>query len=138
MHRIAVESIAGLLEADEPAFFTPQNVAEFWNVATRPNVNNGLGLSVSQTLAEVTKFERFLTLLPDSSAVYPEWRRLVSTHAVTGVKVHDARLVAAMNVHRISRLLTFNVSDFARYAVETLDPVRLASCAMNQGRTVET
>jgi hypothetical protein len=33
---------------------------------------------------------------------------------VIGAKVHDARLVAAMNVHGARRLLTFNAGDFTR------------------------
>ncbi|HJT69510.1 MAG TPA: hypothetical protein VJ731_04885 [Terriglobales bacterium] len=32
-----------------------------------------------------------------------------------GVQVHDARLVAAMRVHGVKRILTFNDKDFARY-----------------------
>jgi predicted nucleic acid-binding protein len=31
------------------------------------------------------------------------------------VQVHDARLVAAMRVHSVKRILTFNDKDFARY-----------------------
>ena len=45
-----------------------------------------------------------------------EWRNLVVAHSVTGVKVHDARLVAAMRVYGISHLLTFDAEDFRRYA----------------------
>jgi len=33
----------------------------------------------------------------------------------TGVQAHDARLVAAMNVYGVSRILTFNAQDFTRY-----------------------
>ena len=36
---------------------------------------------------------------------------------------HDARLVAAMERHRISFILTFNTSDFARYPnIQSLTP----------------
>jgi predicted nucleic acid-binding protein len=42
---------------------------------------------------------------------------------VSGVQVHDARLVAAMRVHGVKRILTFNERDFARYAdVEAVHP----------------
>ena len=34
---------------------------------------------------------------------------------VSGQKVHDARLVAAMNVHDVKTILTFDVDDFSRY-----------------------
>ena len=45
----------------------------------------------------------------------PEWERLVDHYQVKGKNGHDARLVAAMIVHGIERLLTFNVADFRRY-----------------------
>jgi predicted nucleic acid-binding protein len=32
-----------------------------------------------------------------------------------GVQVHDARLVAAMKAHGVTRILTINVTDFSRY-----------------------
>jgi predicted nucleic acid-binding protein len=68
-HTLAVESVARLLAAGELVYFTLQNISEFWNVATRPAPNNGLGFSVALVLGEIEKIERFLTLLPDSLAV---------------------------------------------------------------------
>jgi predicted nucleic acid-binding protein len=124
-HTLAVESIAKLLAAAEPVYFTLQNISEFWNVATRPVVNNGLGFSVALALGEVGKIERFLTLLPDSPAVYTEWKSLVVRHGVMGSKVHDAKLVATMQVHGIRRILTFNTNDFARYDIEAIHPSSL-------------
>jgi predicted nucleic acid-binding protein len=56
-----------------------------------------------------------VTLLPDSPATYPEWKRLVIKHSVQGTKVHDTRLVAAMNAHGVGRIFTFNADDFRRY-----------------------
>ena len=35
------------------------------------------------------------------------WSRLVATHGVIGSQVYDARLVAAMMVHTVRRILTF-------------------------------
>lgn len=121
-HAVAIESIALLLDRGEPVHFTPQNVAEFWNVATRPCANNGLGLSIALVAREIEDIDRVMTLLPDTPAIYAEWKRLVTRHEVRGVKVHDARLVAAMNVHGVRRILTFNVADFARFDVEALHP----------------
>jgi predicted nucleic acid-binding protein len=83
-HAVAVENVARLLSAGEPVCFTPQNIAEFWNVATRPVGHNGLGFSVGLALHEVEKIERVLTLLSDSPATYEEWKRLVLRHAVMG------------------------------------------------------
>jgi predicted nucleic acid-binding protein len=55
-------------------------------------------------------------LLPDIPAIHEEWRKLLVMHNVSGVQVHDARLVAAMRVYGVKRILTFNHRDFARYA----------------------
>jgi hypothetical protein len=63
----------------------------------------------------VRLIERFYRFLPDSAAVHAERRRLLVAHSVAGVQVHDARIVAAMNVHGVTHRLTLNVPDFARY-----------------------
>ena len=104
---------------------TPQNFVEFWNVATRPTERNGFGL-VSAKADRLLRFvERLFPLLPDSPAVYTEWRRLVVSFGVSGVQVYDARLVAAMRVHGVTHILTLNTSDFVRYrtgGIVAVDP----------------
>jgi predicted nucleic acid-binding protein len=119
---VAIESVARLIETDEPVYFTLQNISEFWNVATRPLSGNGLDLSINRVQAEVEKIEQYLDLLPDTPAVYEEWRRLVFAHGVRGKKVHDAKLIATMNVHGVRRILTFDIGDFARYDIEAIHP----------------
>jgi predicted nucleic acid-binding protein len=126
-HRVAVESVAKLLGDGERLCYTPQNIAEFWNVATRPADKNGMGLPVALVRAEVVKIESLLTLLPDSSLAYVQWKRLVLRHEVQGVQVHDARLVALMSVHGVRRILTFNTGDFTRYDIEVLQPASIVT-----------
>jgi predicted nucleic acid-binding protein len=51
------------------------------------------------------------------------WEALVVAHACHGRVSYDARLVAAMRTHGITRLLTINTTDFARYpGITILDP----------------
>ena len=97
---------------------TSQNFAEFWNVSTRPTDRNGFGRTPFETNQLLQRLERLFPLLPDSPDVYPVWRRLVVDHRVSGVQVHDARLVAAMVSHGVRHILTFNTADFNRYAPE--------------------
>jgi predicted nucleic acid-binding protein len=126
MHTDAVRAVSVLLTRGERVCVFPQNLIEFWNVATRPVSVNGLGFSLAQTEAEVNSIESLLVVLPDSPAIYPEWRRLVVAHSVSGKQVHDARIVAAMNVHNVTHILTFNLDDFKRYPCITLtDPVSI-------------
>lgn len=96
--------------------FTHQNIAELWNAMTRPVNRNGFGLTVTEAEREVRAIESGMSLLADSEAVYREWRTIVVQYAVSGVQVHDARLVAAMKVHGVSHILTLNVTDFDRYS----------------------
>ena len=106
---------------------TSQNFAEFWNVATRPANQNGFGHTIFETEQLLLGLEKFFRLLPDSPDVYPEWKRLVVKYDVSGVQVHDARLVASMIVHKVTHILTFNVTDFERYEPEEIVAVDPAS-----------
>jgi predicted nucleic acid-binding protein len=115
MHAAALDASSALLAADEVVHIVPQNIAEFWNVCTRPPNQNGLGFSSAQTDAEASRLETLFPLVLDEPGIYKEWRQLVVGYGVKGVRVHDARLVAAMRVHGISHLLTFDDGDFKRY-----------------------
>jgi predicted nucleic acid-binding protein len=93
---------------------------------TRATAHNGLGLTVIEAEEEVCAIEAGMSLLPDGEAVYREWRRIVVEKSVTGVQVHDARLAAAMHVHGVGCILTFNVSDFGRFGpIMVLHPMQL-------------
>ncbi len=120
----AARAVSKLIRQKESVFFCPQNVAEFWNVATRPAGLNGLGLSHEEVLQEVSSIERLLTLLPDVPAIYTNWKQIVEEHHVKGVKVYDARLVATMKVYAIDTVLTLNSVDFHRYkGISVLQPL---------------
>ena len=84
-------------------------------VATRPVESNGLGLGVDVVKRKFDRAEAFFELFLDTAAIYREWLRLVDTHSVAGVGAHDARIVAAMKVHGIGHLVTFNRDDFKRF-----------------------
>ena len=115
MESEAANSIKLLLRQREILVITPQNLIEFWCVATRPEVNNGLGISIDDTLRRIESFKRVLVLLPDTDSIFSEWEQLVLQYQVSGKQVYDARIVAAMNTHRITHLLTFNTADFKRF-----------------------
>ena len=122
-NRVARGSASKLRQDGHELLATSQNYAELWNVATRPVSQNGLGLSTAEADRMLRIAERICPLLPDSPAAYPAWRRLVVAYSVSGVQVHDTRIVAAMLVHGITHILTFNTSDFARFAPEGIAPV---------------
>jgi predicted nucleic acid-binding protein len=115
-HQIVDTALARLASQGIILHYTHQNIAELWNVMTRPPVRNGLGLTVAEAERQVRAIESGMSFLPDSEAVYREWRRIVVQYGVLGVQVHDARLAAAMRVHRVSHILTLNVADFSRFS----------------------
>ncbi len=122
---LAETAVRKLLSNGHQLHATMQNFVEFWNVSTRPIHQNGMGLSPSDAVGPFRRAEQLFPLLSDLPTVYAEWRNLVVNYGVSGVQVHDARLVATMLVHGVTHILTFNTSDFARYnskGIVAVDP----------------
>lgn len=116
-----------LLAGHERLIIVPQNLYEFWAVATRkpgppPNGQNGLGMTCEQASLWLRYFQRRFTLLPDRAELLDCWHDLVKARGIKGLKAYDARLVAAMQTYGISRLLTFNAGDFKDFSISIIDP----------------
>src|SRR5262245_1719695 len=92
-----------------------QNAAEFWNVCTRPTSARGYGLSIQEAEKKLRDLEKLVEFRADSLAGFQEWKRLVVAHQVSGVEVHDTRLVASMRVQGITHIVTYNKGDFKRF-----------------------
>jgi PIN domain-containing protein len=103
-----------ILGHNQPLRIFPQTLIEFWAVATRPRINNGLELTISDTSAQLEKLKRMFVLLADTAEVFAAWERIVSSYQVVGKQAHDAHIVASM--HGVTHLLTFNDADFKRYS----------------------
>jgi len=124
---VATAATNRLIRSGETLHIVPQNLYEFWSVATRPLGENGLGLTTARTKEIPDALRLGATLLPDSAAITTEWERLVIDYDAKGKTAHDTRLVAAMHVHQLTSLLTFNLRDFARYrGITILNPAELA------------
>jgi predicted nucleic acid-binding protein len=124
---VARAAIQTLLGRGERLIVVPQNLYEFWAVATRPPGappagRNGLGMTTARAGHWLRFFRRRFTLLPDREELSKLWQALVEVHGVTGFRAHDVRLVAAMQSYGIARLLTFNAVDFRNLPVTILDP----------------
>jgi predicted nucleic acid-binding protein len=112
----AETSVAKLRKHGETLHVTAQNLIEFRNFATRPLSANGLGITALEAAKIAETFEAQFRWLEETPAIYPAWKALADAFGTIGKQVHDARLVAACHVHGIDKVLTFNVSHFARFA----------------------
>jgi predicted nucleic acid-binding protein len=128
LYSIANSAIRKLLRQGGELHIVPQNLVELWAVATRPIAYNGLGLTTAAALVELARLKWLFLLLPETPAIFPAWEALVGRYQVSGKPTHDARLVAAMQVHGLTSILTFNTSDFRRYVdIEVVDPTSVTS-----------
>ncbi len=123
-------AVHSLLRLGEKLVIVPQDLYEFWAVATRkpgapPKGENGLGMTCDQASLWLKYFQRRFTLLPDRPELTDVWHSLVRTLGIKGFKAHDARLAAAMQTYGINRVLTFNTSDFKRFSIAVIDPTTL-------------
>jgi predicted nucleic acid-binding protein len=126
-HFAARDAIHRLLARGERPIIVPQNLYEFWAVATRrpgppPAGRNGLGMTPRQAAQWMRFFRRRFTLLPDRLELLEAWQQLVETRGIVGFKAHDVRLVAAMQTYGIDRILTFNAADFRNLPATVVDP----------------
>ncbi|GAB4305731.1 MAG: hypothetical protein Fur0025_47800 [Oscillatoriaceae cyanobacterium] len=112
-HNLATDAISYLLTKGNECFLTSQVLIELWVVATRPVEVNGLGWNIAQTRTIVEQLLIRFPLLEESPDIFPNWLDLVTVNRVMGKRTHDMRLVAAMLVHEVTHILTFNPSDFA-------------------------
>lgn len=124
---LARAAIRALLCRRERLIIVPQNLYEFWAVATRasgapPAGRNGLGMTPVQAGHWLRFFQRRFTLLHDREELCSIWQVLVEAHGIAGYQAHDIRLVAAMQSYGVQQLLTFNARDFRGLPITVLDP----------------
>jgi predicted nucleic acid-binding protein len=82
-----------------------------------------LGTLPRKTALEAAPILAFFRFASDTTTIFSEWLGLVEALDVSGVKVHDTRLVAVMRVHGLTHLLTFNGDDFRRFpSIIVVDP----------------
>jgi predicted nucleic acid-binding protein len=82
-------------------------------------------LTTEKTVAEFDELKEIFTILPEVP-IHDEWQHIVVRYQVSGKSVHDARLVAAMIVHGVDSILTFNAQDFLRYReISVLEPAKV-------------
>lgn len=128
LHQNVGDAVNALIIRGRDLFITTQNIAEFWNVATRPKENNGKALPPE---AVARLFDETIApacgILTESRKTPDEFKRLLVQYNVTGKQVHDARLVAVMLSWKIEHILTLNPRNFRRFEAEGISVIEPAA-----------
>jgi len=111
-----IAHMAHLERAPSRFYVGLQNLCEFWNVSTRPSVNNGLGLSPEFTLRAIERIQLGFEVLLETNNFLKELTKILRAHRISGKQIYDAKLVALLNAHSLDGIITLNSTDFIRYS----------------------
>ncbi len=111
-HPLARDAIYQLLIQGNQCCLTLQILVEFWVVATRPTDVNGFGWTFQRTMEQISQFLSRFIVLEENAQILENWLKLVALYEIKGKRTHDIRLIAVMQSHGITHLLTFNPRDF--------------------------
>ncbi|NES65870.1 MAG: PIN domain nuclease, partial [Okeania sp. SIO2D1] len=76
-HSSVLKAILLLKKKQESLCIFPQNLREFWVVATRPVEVNGLGLDFQQALEEIQLLKTIFILYEDNPGIFQQWEMLI-------------------------------------------------------------
>ncbi len=126
LHPVVLKAVNKLEQNSERFVVVPQILVEFWVVATRPKTVNGLGLTINEAATELENLQKLFRVLPENERIFDEWKSLIIKYKVSGKVAHDARIVAAMTVHKVENILTLNAKDFKRFTeINAVEPREL-------------
>lgn len=126
LHRQALHVLNALPNRGAELCLSGQVIREFLVVCTRPTDVNGLGLSLRAALGNADAIVERSTILAENRDVAVRLRQLARTTACTGRQLDDANIVATMQAHGLTRLVTANLPDFNRFSgVDVVDLARM-------------
>lgn len=114
-HAEAAEWLGRVEAAGTPLWTSGQILREYLAVMTRAQ-GDFAALPMDIAIERARFFAQQFWLAEDGPAVRARLLDLLSVYSVGGKQVHDANIVATMLANDITRLLTFNVGDFRRFA----------------------
>lgn len=96
------------------------------SAVTLGEIQAGIEITRGQDPAKAAELEQWLeqvagtfNILPMDAAAFREWARLM--HRASDTLYEDAMIAATARVHRLT-VVTRNVADFKRFAVEVVNP----------------
>ena len=110
----ALPAIRNYAAAGTELWISRQVLREFLAVVTRPQFISPMSAAVA--IGQVQYFEAHYRIAEDGSLVTRYLLNLLQHIPIAGRQVHDANIIATMQAHGITHLLTHNTADFARFA----------------------
>jgi predicted nucleic acid-binding protein len=130
LYEVVKRAIDTLFLRGDRILITAQCLVEFQALATRPLVANGLGLSPAEANEQAREIEAVFPLLVETPLIYTRWRTLMERHDVRGRQVFDARLVAVMQAHGVTHLLTTNAAHFRHFpGITVVEPHQVSGAS---------
>jgi predicted nucleic acid-binding protein len=114
-HVMATSALQALAQTGTDLWISRQVLREYLAATTRPNLVTP-AIPVAALVADVRDFARHFLVAEDTPLITEALLDLMLTIPIAGKQVHDANIVATMQVYGIRRLLTHNTDDFARFA----------------------
>ena len=114
-HPAAFQALRDLRLAGVELWISRQILREYLATLSRPQSFTA-PLAAAVLSADLIYFQSRFRIAEDGPAVTATLLQLITRTAVGGRQIHDANIVATMQVHGIRNLLTYNVSDFRRFA----------------------
>jgi predicted nucleic acid-binding protein len=109
---------AGLRDAEAAGaalWISDQILREYLAAVTRQQQGRP-AVPMTEAIERVRFFAQRFDVAEDGPTVRKRLLSLLATYPVAGKQVHDANIVATMLANGITRLLTFNIADFRRFA----------------------
>lgn len=120
-HSVCTNSVALAIDRGDTVCTCAQVLIEYWVTCTRPREVNGFGLGVVDAASRISVVHGSFPCLLEPPEIADLWQDTAIRHSVSGRQAHDARIAALMLAHGVTRILTLNPADFARY--EGITPV---------------
>lgn len=115
LHTVALQTIHNLWSAGVELWLSRQILREYLATLTRPQLYT-TPQPPSILMAQVHYFQSRFQIAEDGPTVTSQLLNLLALLPIGGKQIHDANIVATMQVYNIPKLLTHNTADFARFA----------------------
>ena len=115
LHQLALKAIQSYYDIGTELWISRQVLREYIAVLTRPQIFTK-PVSVSVVADRIRFFQTHFQVAEENPQVTEALLMLIERFNVGGNQVHDANIIATMQVYGIRNLITHNISDFKRFS----------------------